>query len=37
MQIVKKYLEKFPKTTLGELMKTDATEIYSSAKYKPRS
>jgi hypothetical protein len=37
MQIVKKYLEKFPATTLAELMKTDAGEIYSRAKYKPRS
>ena len=37
MQIVKKYLEKFPATTLQELMKTDADEIYSKAKYKPRS
>ena len=37
MQIVKKYLEKFPETTLAVLMKTDAGEIYSKAKYKPRS
>lgn len=36
-QIVKKYLEKFPQTTLPELMKTDANEIYSKAKYKPRT
>jgi len=36
MQIVKKYLEKYPATTLPELMKTDPGEIYSSAKYKPR-
>jgi hypothetical protein len=37
MQIVKKYFGKFPATTLAELMKTDAGEIYSRAKYKPRS
>jgi len=37
MQIVKKYLEKFPGTTLAELMKTDASEVYSKSKYKPRS
>ncbi|MEO8414391.1 MAG: hypothetical protein ABI472_12065 [Ginsengibacter sp.] len=37
MQIVKKYLEKFPETTLPGLMKTGADEIYSKAKYKPRS
>lgn len=37
MQIVKKYLEKFPETTLPELMKMDAIEIYNKAKYKPRA
>lgn len=37
LQIVKKYLEKFPETTLAELMKTTATEIYNKAKYKPRT
>jgi len=37
MQIVKKYIEKFPATTLAELMKTGAGEIYNKAKYKPRS
>ena len=37
MQIVKKYLEKLPETSLEELMKTDAGEIYSKTKYKPRS
>ncbi|MEO8764102.1 MAG: hypothetical protein ABI416_07440 [Ginsengibacter sp.] len=37
MQIVKRYLDKFPKTTLEQLMKTDAAEVYSMAKYKPRS
>ena len=35
-QIVKKYTEKNPKTTLQELMKTSAREIYSQSKYKPR-
>jgi hypothetical protein len=37
LQIVKKYLEKFPETTPAELMKIDAGEIYNLAKYKPRS
>ncbi|HSQ44191.1 MAG TPA: hypothetical protein VLM16_04290 [Ginsengibacter sp.] len=37
MQIVKKYLEKYPETTLQDLMKTDANEIYTKTKYKPRS
>ncbi len=37
LQIVKKYLEKFPETTLPQLMKTDANEIYAKAKYKPRA
>ena len=37
LQIVKKYLEKFPETTLSQLMKTDANEIYTQTKYKPRS
>jgi hypothetical protein len=37
LQIVKKFMEKFPKTTLSELMKTDAREIYNKSKYKPRS
>lgn len=36
-QIVKKYMEKNPKTTLQEFMKTDAREIYSQSKYKPRN
>jgi hypothetical protein len=37
LQIVKKYLEKFPETTLPQLMKIDANEIYTKTKYKPRS
>ena len=37
LQIVKKYLEKFPETTLLQLMKTDANEIYTKTKYKPKS
>lgn len=36
-QIVKKYMEKFPETTLQQLMKTDPQEIYSKAKYKPKA
>jgi hypothetical protein len=37
LQIVKEFMEKFPETTLSELMKTDAREIYNKSKYKPRS
>lgn len=37
LQIVKKYMEKFPETTLDNLMKMDAREIYSKSKYKPRA
>ena len=36
-QIVKKYMEKNPKTTLQQLMKTEAREIYNQSKYKPRT
>lgn len=36
LQIVKKFMEKFPETSLSELMKTDAREIYNKSKYKPR-
>ncbi|HUS01949.1 MAG TPA: hypothetical protein VMY77_09490 [Chitinophagaceae bacterium] len=36
-QIVKKYMDKNPKTTLPELMKKEAREIYSQSKYKPRT
>lgn len=36
LQIVKRYLEKFPETTLSELMKADDAEIYTKAKYKPK-
>lgn len=36
LQIVKKYMEKNPTTTLDELMKMDAREVYSESKYKPR-
>ena len=36
-QIVKKYMEKNPKTSLQELMKKDAREIYTQSKYKPRN
>lgn len=34
-QIVKKYMDKKPKTTLAELMNTDAETIFQQAKYKP--
>lgn len=36
LQIVKKYMEKYPETKLQELMKSDAREIYTNSKYKPR-
>ena len=36
LQIVKKFLEKYPKTTLHELMKMDTREIYNQSKYKPK-
>ncbi|MDB5198119.1 MAG: hypothetical protein JWO92_82 [Chitinophagaceae bacterium] len=36
-QIVKKYMDKNSKTSLQELMKTNAREIYSQSKYKPRN
>lgn len=34
-QIVKKYMDNFPETTLDSLMKTDAEIIFQQAKYKP--
>lgn len=34
-QIVKKYMSKNPKTTLQQLMSTDAETIFEQAKYKP--
>lgn len=34
-QIVNKYMDKFPETTLPNLMAMDAEEIFSQAKYKP--
>ncbi|MEO6220941.1 MAG: hypothetical protein ABIO81_10965 [Ginsengibacter sp.] len=37
LQIVKKYMEKFPVTKPGELMNIEAREVYSKSKYKPRS
>jgi len=36
-QIVKKYMSKNPEITLDKLMHTDAREIYTVSKYKPRS
>jgi hypothetical protein len=35
-QIVKKFMEKYPQTTIAELMKADTRDIYTKAKYKPR-
>ena len=35
LQIVKKYMGKNPKTTLKQLMTTDAETIFAEAKYKP--
>ncbi len=37
LQIVKKYMEKFPETSLPDLMKMDPREIYDKSKYKPRT
>ncbi len=37
LQIVKKYLEKFPETTLPQLMKMDDEKIFDEAKYKPKT
>lgn len=37
LQIIKKYMEKFPETSLNDLMKKDAREIYDKSKYKPRA
>ncbi|MDB5201590.1 MAG: hypothetical protein JWQ27_999 [Ferruginibacter sp.] len=34
-RIVKKYMEKFPETTLPQLMEMDADKLFSAAKYKP--
>ena len=34
-QIVNKYMAKFPETSLPDLMKMDAEEIFQKAKYKP--
>ncbi len=36
LQIVKKFMELYPKTTLTELMKMNPREIYDKSKYKPR-
>lgn len=37
LQIVKKYMEKYPETTLDGLMKLDTRDIFDKAKYKPHS
>lgn len=36
LQIVKKFMELYPNTSLAELMKTAPREIYDKSKYKPR-
>ncbi|MEO6330368.1 MAG: hypothetical protein ABIO55_15645, partial [Ginsengibacter sp.] len=36
-QIVKKYMAKNPQLTIEKMMNTEAREIYTSAKYKPKS
>ena len=36
LQIVKKYMEKYPKTSLDTLMRLQPREIYEQSKYKPR-
>ena len=35
-QIVKKYMDKNPNTTLDQLMKTDARKVFEDSKYKPK-
>ena len=35
-QIVKKYMADFPDTTLDELMKMSAREVYAKSQYKPK-
>lgn len=37
LQIVRKYMEKYPDTKLSDLMNMEPREIYSNTKYKPRS
>jgi hypothetical protein len=37
LQIVKKFMEKYPETSLSELMKMGVREIYEKSKYKPRT
>ena len=36
-QIVKKYMDKYPETSLKELMQMEARDIYGKSKYKPRN
>lgn len=36
LQIVRKYMNKFPETTLRELMEMPPREVYERSKYKPR-
>lgn len=36
-QIVKKYMNKFPETTLKDMMAKDAHQLYTDSKYKPRN
>ncbi len=37
LQIVRKYMEKYPETKLSDLMNMEPREIYGKTKYKPRS
>ncbi|MEO7959941.1 MAG: hypothetical protein ABIR19_00245 [Ginsengibacter sp.] len=37
LQIVKKYMEKYPDTALQQLLKIDPRKIYTESKYKPRA
>ncbi|MDQ2721495.1 MAG: hypothetical protein M3Z26_17295 [Bacteroidota bacterium] len=37
LQIVKRYMEKYPEAKLPDLMNAEPREIYDKAKYKPRS
>ena len=37
LQIVKKYMSKFPETSLDNLMKLSPRDVYNKSKYKPKS
>lgn len=37
LQIVKKYMDKYPETTMADLLKTDPRKIYNLSRYKPKA